>query len=201
MALTRRQLEVLNVIREFIAKNGYSPSLEEIGSSLGLSSVATVHKHVTHLVEKGLVRRVWNQNRSIEIVESGGDRTGTEVPVAGTVTGGEAVELLASVETVSVPAELVAGRGRTYALRVKGTGMHDEQIREGDLVIVEDRHAPRDDETIVAVVDGVETAVRRFSRDGARVRLQSSDPAVAARVLPADRVQVHGVVVAMIRRY
>ena len=71
MALTRRQREVLDVIRQFIASNGYSPSLEEIGKALGLSSVATVHKHVTHLVEKGHVRRVWNQNRSIDVVDGG----------------------------------------------------------------------------------------------------------------------------------
>ena len=73
MALTRRQREVLDVIREFIEANGYSPSLEEIGGTLGLTSVATVHKHITHLVEKGFVRRVWNQNRSIELAD---DREG-----------------------------------------------------------------------------------------------------------------------------
>ena len=69
MALTRRQRQVLDVIRDFIDTNGYSPSLEEIGSRLGLSSVATVHKHVSHLVEKGFLQKAWNRSRSVEPVE------------------------------------------------------------------------------------------------------------------------------------
>src|SRR5215510_7417009 len=106
MALTRRQREVLDVIRDFIQRNGYSPSLEEIGGTLGLSSVATVHKHVTHLVEKGLVRRVWNQNRSIEIVESG-EGQAVALPLAGILAAGRPLDPAPTPETVLVPADMV----------------------------------------------------------------------------------------------
>ena len=86
MALTRRQREVLDVIRHFIDEHGYSPSLEEIGAALNLSSVATVHKHVTHLVQKGLVRRSWNQNRSIELVPEISEQGGAmQLPLAGAI--------------------------------------------------------------------------------------------------------------------
>lgn len=200
MALTRRQREVLDVIRDFIEANGYSPSLEEIGGSLGLSSVATVHKHVSHLVEKGLVRRVWNQNRSIELV---GESTGKalDLPLVGTIAAGLPLEAVPTTETITVPADMVSGRGRTFVLKIQGESMIGEQIREGDYVIIEERQLARDGETVVALVDGSEATLKRFYREGATVRLQPSHPTMAPITVPADRVQVQGVVVGLIRKY
>ena len=200
MALTRRQREVLDVIREFIDTNGYSPSLEEIGATLGLSSVATVHKHVSHLVEKGLVRRVWNQNRSIELVEDGA-RKALDLPLVGTIAAGVPLEAIPTTETIAVPADMVAGRGRTFVLKIRGESMIGEQIREGDYVIIEERQVARDGETVVALVDGAEATLKRIYRDGATVRLQPSHPTMAPIVIAADRVQVQGVVVGLIRKY
>ena len=94
MAVTRRQREVLDTIQEFIQRNQYSPSLEEIGGALGLSSVATVHKHVSHLVEKGYLRRAWNQNRSIELAERPEEKGSVELPVMGTIAAGCPLEAL-----------------------------------------------------------------------------------------------------------
>ncbi len=200
MALTRRQREVLDVIRDFIETNGYSPSLEEIGGSLGLSSVATVHKHVSHLVEKGLVRRVWNQNRSIELVgESSGKAL--DLPLVGTIAAGVPLEAVPTTETITVPADMVSGRGRTFVLKIQGESMIGEQIREGDYVIIEERQLARDGETVVALVDGSDATLKRFYREGATVRLQPSHPTMAPIVVPADRVQVQGVVVGLIRKY
>src|SRR5512135_634306 len=113
MALTRRQREVVDVIRDFISRNGYSPSLEEIGKALGLSSVATVHKHVTHLVQKGLVRRVWNQNRSIELVQDP-TRSSVALPLAGTIAAGHPVEAVPTAEDLHVPSRMVDGKGRAF---------------------------------------------------------------------------------------
>lgn len=201
MALTRRQREVLNVIQDFIARNGYSPSLEEIGSALGLSSVATVHKHVTHLVEKGLVRRVWNQNRSIELVQSGESKNGVELPLMGTIAAGQPLDAVATAESVCVPADMVAGRGRTFVLRVQGSSMIEEQIKDGDLVVVEDRQVAREGETVVALIDGAEATLKKFYRDGSRVRLEPANPEMNPIVLPAERLRLQGVVVGVIRRY
>jgi repressor LexA len=201
MALTRRQREVLEVIREFIAKNGYSPSLEEIGGALGLSSVATVHKHVTHLVEKGLVRRVWNQNRSIELAEEGSRRSATELPLMGSIAAGRPLEAVPTTETICVPSDLVAGRGRTFVLKIQGESMIGESIRDGDYVIVEERRTARDGETVVALVDGTDATLKRIYREGSTVRLQPANPAVAPIVIPSARVQIQGVVVGLIRKY
>jgi len=201
MALTRRQREVLDVIREFIGRNGYSPSLEEIGGSLGLSSVATVHKHVSHLVEKGLVRRVWNQNRSIELVNGEAGGRALDLPLVGTIAAGTPLEAVPTSETITVPADMVSGRGRTFVLRIQGESMTGEHIRDGDYVIIDERQTARDGETVVALVDGADATLKRFYRDGATVRLQPAHPTMSPIVVAADRVQVQGVVVGLIRKY
>ena len=204
MALTRRQRDVLEVIRTFIARHGYSPSLEEIGHALGLSSVATVHKHVSHLVEKGLVRRVWNQNRSIDLVEEprAGGNGGAALPLLGTIAAGSPLEAVRSDEEVAVPADMVPGGGRAaYVLRVRGDSMIDEQIRDGDFVVVEERPQARDGETVVALVDGHEATLKKLYRDGGSVRLQPANASMGPIILTADRVQVQGVVVGVIRKY
>ena len=201
MALTRRQREVLDVIEGFIARNGYSPSLEEIGASLGLSSVATVHKHVTHLVEKGFVRRSWNQNRSIETVDQGTGGESLEIPLMGFIAAGKPVEAVTSEEPVRIPAGLVRGRESTYILKVQGESMIDEQIRDGDMVIVEGRQVARDGETVVALIDRSEVTLKRFFHEGATVRLQPANDLMAPITIPADRIQVQGVVVGLMRKY
>jgi repressor LexA len=200
MALTRRQRQVLDVIQSFIEANGYSPSLEEIGARLGLSSVATVHKHVSHLVDKGLVRRTWNQNRSIELTEV--DPTGAiRLPLNGSIAAGVPVEAVATAETISVPAEMVRGRNGCYVLRVSGDSMIEEQIRDGDHVIVEERKVARDGETVVALIDGNEATLKRFFQNGSRVRLQPANPRMEPIHVGAEKVKIQGVVIGVIRKY
>jgi repressor LexA len=200
VALTRRQREVFDVIRDFIEVNGYSPSLEEIGGTLGLSSVATVHKHISHLVEKGFVRRVWNQNRSIELAADGRGKA-LDLPLVGTIAAGDPLEAFPTIETITVPADMVAGKGRTFVLKIRGESMIGEQIRDGDFVIIEERQVARNGETVVALVDGADATLKRIYRDGATVRLQPSHPTMAPIVVAADRVSVQGVVVGLIRKY
>jgi repressor LexA len=201
MALTRRQREVLDVIRDFISRNGYSPSLEEIGATLGLSSVATVHKHVTHLVEKGYVKRGWNQNRSIELVDEADSSGVVRLPLMGTIAAGQPLEAVPVSEAITVPGDMVPGHARTYGLRVQGDSMIDEQIRDGDLVIVEERQVARDGETVVALIDGNDATLKRFYRSGDKIRLQPANPTMEPIVVPAEVVTIQGVVVGVIRKY
>jgi repressor LexA len=201
MALTRRQRAVLDVIRDFIATHGYSPSLEEIGAALHLSSVATVHKHVTHLVEKGYVRRAWNQNRSIEILDTAPGAGSISVPLVGRIAAGRPLEAVPTSETLSIPAELVAGRGRAFVLRVEGDSMIDEQIRDGDFVIVEERKTADDGQTVVALIDGTDATLKRIFRSGTDIRLQPANPTMSPIVVDADRVKIQGVVVGILRKY
>jgi len=196
MALTRRQKQIFDYINEFIERHGYSPSLEEIGRHFGLSSVATVHKHVTNLVRKGLLRRSWNQNRSIEVVKEDEAPRAVEIPLLGRIAGDRPVEVMGSREMLSVPSWLV-GHGRTYALTVEGDGLRGEQIRHGDFVIIEERRHFDDGHLVVALVHGEQPRVCRLKTDAGQIRLGSGE---AARTAPRDRVEVRGVVRGVLRR-
>lgn len=198
MALTRRQAEILEYVRDYSEARGYAPTLLEIAGRFSLTSVATVHKHITLLAAQGYLRRVRNARRGIAIVarERGG---GWRVPLLGAVAAGHPIEPVTTPEEIVVPETWVA-RGRTYALRVHGDSMIDEQIRDGDIVIVEEREAARNGETVIALVDGEGVTVKRYFRDGGRVRLLPANPTVVALDLSADRVRVQGVVVGVLRR-
>jgi repressor LexA len=197
--LTRRQREILDFLRGFVAEHGYSPSLEEIGAHFGLSSVATVHKHVQHLAEKGYLRKAWNRSRSIEPVEEA-DAAAVELPLLGIVAAGAPIEPIELEERIAVPRELVRRRGETFVLRVRGESMIDEQIRDGDLVVVERRSEARNGETVVAVVRG-EATLKRFVRHGARVVLQPANPSLRPLEVPAADVEIRGVVRGLLRTY
>jgi repressor LexA len=201
MALTRRQKQVLDVIRDFIETNGYSPSLEEIGGLLGLSSVATVHKHVSHLVQKGLVKRAWNQNRSIELVNQVVSAGSVQLRLSGRIAAGHPLEAVETDEAIAVPADMVRDANNAYVLRVQGDSMINEQIRDGDFVVVERRAVAQDGETVVALIEGSEATLKRFYREGPNIRLQPANPEIEPIVIPSDRLRIQGVVVGVIRKY
>ena len=198
--LTRRQREILDYLTEFIEHHGYSPSLEEVGRRFGLSSLATVHKHLTNLQEKGFIKRAWNRSRSVELVPTGGGRRAIEIPLQGYVAAGDPIEAVVSPENVAVPESLTGAR-TTYALRVRGQSMIDEQIRDGDIVIVEDRKTAENGEMVIALLDASEATLKTFHRENGRIRLQPANPAMRPIVVDADRVQVQGVVIGLMRRY
>ncbi len=198
--LTKRQREILDYLREFIERNGYAPSLEEIGRRFNLSSLATVHKHLTNLQEKGFIKRAWNRSRSLEIVPSRAGRRAIDLPLLGNVSAGAPIEAVISAETVAVPEDLV-GRGDTYVLRVRGNSMIDEQIRDGDLVIVEDRRTADNGEMVIALLHGLDVTLKRFYRDNGRVKLQPANESLKPLVVDASQVKIQGVVVAVMRRY
>jgi len=200
MALTRRQREIYDFICDFIDGQGYSPSLEEIGAHFGLTSVATVHKHVHHLVEKGLLRKAWNRSRSVEPVDADDASTAT-LPLLGTVAAGAPIEAVEVRETITVPRDLVPRSGDAFVLQVRGDSMIDEQIRDGDYVVVESRSHARDGETVVALIRGDEATLKTFRRRGRKVRLEPANRRLSPIDLPAADVEIRGVVRGLVRRY
>ncbi|HIM51762.1 MAG: transcriptional repressor LexA [Vicinamibacterales bacterium] len=198
--LTKRQREILDYLNEFIEQHGYAPSLEEIGRRFGLSSLATVHKHLTNLQDKGFIRRAWNRSRSVELVPTRMGGRALDLPLLGYVAAGAPIEAVVSNETVTVPEDLVGTRD-TYALRVRGNSMIDEQIRDGDLVVVEDRQTAHNGEMVIALLEGAEVTLKKFYRENGHIRLQPANDAVAPIIMRADKVQVQGVVVGVMRRY
>ena len=198
--LTRRQREILDYLKEFIDERGYAPSLEEIGSRFGLSSLATVHKHLMNLQEKGFIRRAWNRSRSVELVQARAGGRALELTLWGDVAAGPPIEAVAGAETVTVPEELVGSRD-AYALRVRGNSMHDEYIRDGDLVIVERRQVAENGEMVIALLDGSDVTLKTLYRERGRIRLQPANDALAPIIANPEAVQVQGVVIGVIRRY
>ena len=200
LPLTKRQREILDYLSEFIQQHGYAPSLEEIGRRFSLSSLATVHKHLTNLQEKGFIRRAWNRSRSVELVPTRVGRRAIELPLLGFVAAGVPIEAVVSNETIPVPENLV-GKRDSYVLRVKGDSMIDEQIRDGDFVIVEDRKSADDGEMVIALVGDLDVTLKKFYWENGKVRLQPANPGMQPIMLDPDRVQVQGVVVGVMRKY
>ena len=179
LPLTKRQREILDYLNDFIQQHGYAPSLEEIGRRFSLSSLATVHKHLTNLQEKGFIKRAWNRSRSVELVPTRLGGRAVELPLLGYVAAGSPIEAVVGNETIAVPEDLV-GKRDTYVLRVKGDSMIDEQIRDGDFVIVEDRRTADNGEMVIALLERLrrhaEEAVSRAGPHPAAAR-QSDDAA------------------------
>ncbi|MAE93430.1 MAG: repressor LexA [Deltaproteobacteria bacterium] len=201
MALTRRQREIYDFIREFVEEQGYSPSLEEIGSAFGLSSVATVHKHVQHLVEKGFLKKAWNRSRSVEPLDE--DRRGglVDLPLLGTVAAGAPIEVFEQDERIPVPESMVRRRGESFVLQVSGDSMIEDHIQDGDYVVVESRPEARNGETVVALVRGSEATLKKFYRRGPKVVLEPANQALRPIEVPAQDVQIRGVVRGLLRSY
>jgi repressor LexA len=200
LPLTKRQREVLDYLNDFIQQHGYAPSLEEIGRRFGLSSLATVHKHLTNLQEKGFIKRAWNRSRSVEMVQMRTGGRAIELPLLGYVAAGSPIEAVAGNETIAVP-ENLAGKRDSYVLRVKGDSMIDEQIRDGDYVIVEDRRSADNGEMVIAMLHGSDVTLKKLYREHGRIRLQPANPAIQPIVVSPDDVQIRGVVVGVMRKY
>jgi repressor LexA len=198
--LTKRQREILDYLQEFIQQHGYAPSLEEIGRRFGLSSLATVHKHLTNLEEKGFIRRLWNRSRSVELLSAPTGQRAVELPMLGYVAAGLPIEAITGSETIAVPEDFV-GRRDTYVLKVKGDSMIDEQIRDGDFVIVEDRKTAENGEMVIALIGGSDVTLKKLYREHGHVRLQPANPAMKPLIVDAALVQLQGVVIGVMRKY
>jgi repressor LexA len=200
MALTRRQKQILDYVESFIENFGYSPSFEEIASFFGYSSLATVHEHLTNLEQKGYLRKNYNKSRSLELVPAEG-ALAVELPLLGAVAAGLPIEAIEQNETLAVPHDML-GQGSNYVLRVKGDSMVEEQIRDGDYIVVNSRQTAENGEMVVALVHGDSATVKKFYREkDGRVRLQPANAAMQPMYFRADEVQIQGIVIAVIRKY
>jgi repressor LexA len=200
MILTKRQKQLFDFIDDYIAREGYAPTLEEIGAYFRLSSLATVHKHLSNLETKGLIRRKWNFSRAIELVPQRRSAVAVELPLLGYVAAGLPIEALETQDSFTVPGELVR-RQNSFVLRVKGDSMVEDGILDGDYIVVEERASAENGETVVALMDG-EATVKRFYRDrGGRVRLVPANAAMSPIIAKEKDVTIRGVVVAVVRKY
>ena len=206
MALTKRQRQVYDFIASFVQSHGYSPSFEEIGGGLGLSSLATVHKHITNLEKKGLLKRDYNRSRSIDVLPPKGRMKETmrasaplSLPLLGRIAAGHPIEAIENPETISLGD--FTGSKDVFVLQVRGQSMQDEAILDGDYVLVEKTQTARNGEIVVALVSGADATLKRFYHEGANIRLQPSNATMEPIIVPAAQVAVQGRVIGVLRKY
>lgn len=199
-SLTPRQREILEYIRHFLLERGYAPSIPEIGRAFSLTSTATIHKHLKALEERGAIRRMRGRQRFVELAGETAGRGTVKLAVTGLLAAGEPIHAVADGESVEVPESLVP-KTRCYALRIRGDSLRDEDLRDGDLVIVEDRAIAEPGETVVALVKGKQAMLRRYARKGNRVFLESSDSDIEPIALVPKDVTIRGIVRGVLRRY
>ena len=201
MALTKRQREILDFLSSYNEANGYAPSFEEIAGQFNYNSLATVHEHLSNLERKGYIQRKYNESRAIEILPSDVFPRAVELPLLGAVAAGAPIEMMSSGETLCVPETFIGRTGNHYVLRVRGNSMIDEQIRDGDYVIINERRSADNGETVIALVDNSAATVKKFfrERDG-RIRLQPANETMSPIYVHENDVTIQGVVVGVLRR-
>ncbi|MFM8762347.1 MAG: transcriptional repressor LexA, partial [Solirubrobacterales bacterium] len=190
MDLTKRQQEIFDFIRSYSEKNGYPPTVRDIGKAVGLASSSTVHAHLSNLEKLGVLRRDPTKPRALELLDRATRSAGSAVqgaidkvrpgglPVVGAVAAGSPVLAEENIEEyVQVPAA-AGGEDGEYVLRVQGQSMIDAGILEGDFVVVRPQDDASDGEIVVAMVGDDEATVKRFFRESDHIRLQPENPAM-----------------------
>lgn len=199
--LTKKQKMVLDYIRKFIEEFGHAPSYEEVARGIGRSSASTIHAHIENLKAKGYLTKKWNANRSIDLTLSGEQAAQVvELPLEGRIVAGIPLEAVRYTETISLPSDML-GRHSAFVLQVKGDSMQDDHVLDGDYVIVEKRPNVKNGDMVVALVRNSEATLKRFRRDGPKIRLEPANPAYPVMIYDEQEISIQGVVVGILRKY
>ena len=199
--LTPRQLEILIYVRDYRRSHGYSPTMQELADSLRITKV-TVFEHVGALEKKGLLRRLPHKARSLELTDQVEfpDEVAAGIPLVGHIAAGRPIEAIENRELVELQ-DMFPAREGTFLLRVRGDSMIDEQIRDGDYVVVEKRNRVKDGDVVVALLEDGDATLKKLYRDKTRnrYRLQPANPEFEPTFV--DRLDVQGVVVGVLRKF
>jgi len=202
MPVTAKQRRIFEFIRRYVDSNQEPPTIAEIGRQFQMRSSASVHAVLKALEREGLIKRTPNVSRGIEIIQQ--SDTGEEdndVPLLGTVAAGQPIEAILTHDTISVPKDL-QGRGRTFALRVRGESMVEENIQDGDIIIVASQKTAENGQMVVALIDGNFATVKKFYREPDFIRLEAANPQFKPIFIRTpERIQIQGVVRGLIRKY
>ena len=204
--LTGRQQEIWKFLTDYVDEHGYPPTVREIGEAVGLASPSTVHAHLANLERAGLIKRDPTKPRALELrrdpkPEPARATDVHKLPLVGEIAAGGPLLAEDNVEEYIAVPEPLAGRGEEFLLRVKGDSMINAGILDGDLVVVRREQTAENGDIVVALAGSDETAedatVKRFFRDGARVRLQPENDELEP--IFADHVQILGKVTGVFR--
>ena len=194
--LTKRQKEVLDFVKVSSERKGYAPSLEEIQRKFKLASVSTAHFHVTKLKEGGYLDKVNNKARAITIAAS---ESWVKIPLLGTIAAGEPIEAIRQEEFIAIPQSQLPRSGNIYALRVVGDSMIEENINDGDLILVKQQDVAENGQRIVALIDNSEATLKKFYKERGHIRLQPANKRLEPIILRGDHdVKIQGIVIDVI---
>jgi DNA (cytosine-5)-methyltransferase 1 len=198
--LTKRQKEILDYVKNYIKKNGISPTFEEIKKHFKLSAVSTVHQHIQTLLEKGFLEKEGSSARGITMKSRKKIKKMINIPILGTITAGKPIEAVELEENkISISQKEIEKNQEYYALKVKGDSMIEEGIFDGDIVVIKKQSSAENGQTVVAVIDDNEATLKKIYREKNQFRLQPANQTM----LPFYRaeVEIRGVVVKIIRNF
>ncbi|MAF20067.1 MAG: DNA (cytosine-5-)-methyltransferase [Parcubacteria group bacterium] len=197
--LTKRQKQILDYITKCIKENDYAPSLEEIKKYFKLSSVSTIHQHIEALREKGYLKKIENQPRSIELNNKKEKSDLVEIPLLGIITAGSPIEAIETPETITLPKSDIPKSDKCYSLRVRGDSMIDEGIFDKDIVVIKKQSVAENGQTVVAIIDDNEATLKKIYRENGQFRLQPANQSILP--LYRKQVEIRGVVYKIIRNF
>jgi len=193
---TKRQKEVLDFIKQYSKDKGYAPSLDDIRKRFEFASVSTAHFHVSKLKQGGYLEKTENKPRAINVNEK---QSLVKIPLLGTIAAGEPIEAIQEKEFISVPKSKIPRGGEFYALRVAGNSMVDENIDDGDLVIVRNQPTADDGQKVVALINNSEVTLKKIYRQKNRIRLQPANPELKPFYVHARDLMIQGIVIDVIK--
>ena len=201
MPVTARQRQVYEFICRYSESQRQPPTIAEIGKQFQMTSSASVHSILSALEREGLIKRIPNVSRGIEILKQETADDDYEIPLLGLVAAGQPIEAILTHETVSAPKNMM-GRGRMFALRVRGDSMIDENIQDNDIIIVSSQQTAENGQMVVALIDGNYATVKKFYREADFIRLEPANPQFKPIFIKTPgRLQLQGVVRGLIRSY
>ena len=207
--LTQKQHKLLQFIEQTIKEQGVSPSFEEMKTFMELKSKSGIHRLIAGLENKGYVRHLPNQARALEVVARQGNLSALynvsnddslDIPLLGKIAAGYPIEAVANPDTIIVPPQMT-GTGEHYALTVEGDSMKDIGIMDGDTVIIKRADRATDGTVVVALVDGFEVTLKKIFKRGTSIALEPANSAYQTRIFSADRVEIQGILVGLMRQY
>lgn len=202
--LTKRQEDIMQFIKKYIVSNGYPPTVREIGSSLGLSSPATIHSHLSNLEDKGYIKKDDKKNRAIELLIDNEfikkDESIVSVPLLGKITAGNPIEAIHNPnEYFSLPAYMIPTRKEVFTLKVSGESMIEAGIFDNDIVIVERTNDAKNGDIVVAMTNENEVTLKRFYKEKTYIRLHPENKAMEDIIL--DDVTILGKAIGLYRKF
>lgn len=184
--LTKRQNEVLDYIKKYIAKHGYPPAVREIGSALGLNSPATIQCHITALESKGYVKKTNSKYRSLEIVGTNEylNENIVSVPILDSDCKINPLEFIKTPsEFFSLPSYLIPKKEEVFTLKVSGESMINEGIYDGDIVIVQKQSVAKNGDVVAVITNNNKVTLKIFYKEQNHIKLQSENDITFTTIL------------------